>query len=385
MTPVPRITFDNVCKSFGSTEVLRKFTATVGDGEFLVLLGPSGCGKSTLLRMLAGLTDITDGTISYDDEPINGWDVRKRDVAFVFQSYALYPQMTARQNIAFPLIVGRLRPWQHLPVISSIARRRLIRTPEIRTRVEETAAKLELTPLLDRRPARLSGGQRQRVALARALVRDPSVYLLDEPLSNLDAKLRTQTRGDIVRLHRAVGKTFVYVTHDQVEAMTMATQIIVMNNGEIQQIGSPADVYDRPANLFVAGFVGTPPMNFIPDGYLEAFPDGFPGTAAQAARSLVVGVRPESLELPTGPQARGIPVEIDTVERIGAETIVECRLPPLPGAATTAPLVAVRVAASTDVRVGAGAVLRAVPGGVTLFDSDTSQRVTAPVEVPAIR
>ena len=260
---MPNITFEKVTKSYGTTEVLREFSVSVPDGEFLVLLGPSGCGKSTLLRMIAGLTDITSGTISFDDEEINRWDVRRRNVAFVFQSYALYPQLTVRQNIAFPMQMTRLKSWHHAPIVGAITRRRLMRTPEIRDKVEAIAGQLKLTELLDRRPAKLSGGQRQRVALARSLVREPSIYLLDEPLSNLDATLRTQMRSDIITLQRSVAKTFVFVTHDQVEAMTMASTIIVMNDGVIQQVATPDEVYDRPQNTFVARFVGSPPMNWM--------------------------------------------------------------------------------------------------------------------------
>jgi multiple sugar transport system ATP-binding protein len=225
---MPNITFEKVTKSYGTTEVLREFSVSVPDGEFLVLLGPSGCGKSTLLRMIAGLTDITSGSVTFDGEEVNRWDVRRRNVAFVLQSYALYPQLTVAQNIAFPMLMASLKSWHHAPIVGPIVRRRLMRSPEIRDKVDAIAAQLQLTELLDRRPAKLSGGQRQRVALARSLVREPSLYLLDEPLSNLDATLRTQMRSDLITLHRTVGKTFVFVIHDQVEAMTMASTIIVI-------------------------------------------------------------------------------------------------------------------------------------------------------------
>ncbi|MEO2037388.1 MAG: ABC transporter ATP-binding protein, partial [Martelella sp.] len=223
---MPALSFRNVSKSFGDNTVIKTFDADIHDGEFLVLLGPSGCGKSTLLRMIAGLSDITSGELLFDGEIANDWQPRRRGVAFVFQTYALYPHATVRENIAFPLIMDAFRPWYHLPVVNMIARARLMKRADIAERTLGIARQLELEPLLDRRPASLSGGQRQRVALARALVRNPSLYLLDEPLSNLDAKLRTQMRSEISALHHKVGKTFVYVTHDQVEAMTMATRII---------------------------------------------------------------------------------------------------------------------------------------------------------------
>ncbi|MET0429929.1 MAG: ABC transporter ATP-binding protein, partial [Microvirga sp.] len=261
---MPELTFKNISKSFGDTAVIEAFNATIHDGEFLVLLGPSGCGKSTLLRMIAGISEITSGEILFDSVVANDWEPKRRGVAFVFQTYALYPHMTVRGNIAFPLVMDRFKTWHHLPIVSTLARRRAMRSPEIVARTEHIARQLELEPLLERRPGSLSGGQRQRVALARALVRNPSLYLLDEPLSNLDAKLRTQTRSEISALHQKVGKTFIYVTHDQVEAMTMATRVIVMDRGVVQQIDTPEAIYDNPANTFVARFVGSPPMNLIP-------------------------------------------------------------------------------------------------------------------------
>ncbi|MER2634928.1 MAG: ABC transporter ATP-binding protein, partial [Rhizobiaceae bacterium] len=260
---MPDIQLKDVTKRFGNSTIIPRFDASIKDGEFLVLLGPSGCGKSTLLRMIAGLTEITDGALAFDGQDVTDWSPSRRGVAFVFQSYALYPHMTVRENIAFPLLMDAFRTWHHIPLVSSIVRWKLMRRPDIASRTNQIAEQLELTPLMDRRPASLSGGQRQRVALARSLVRDPSLYLLDEPLSNLDAKLRTQMRSEISALHQRVRKTFIYVTHDQVEAMTMATNIIVMNDGEIQQIGTPDEIYARPANTFVARFVGAPPMNLL--------------------------------------------------------------------------------------------------------------------------
>jgi len=384
---MPRISFEQVTKSFGHTQVLRDFSATVEDGEFLVLLGPSGCGKSTLLRMIAGLTDVTSGNIRFDSETINDWDVLRRNVAFVFQSYALYPQMTVRENIAFPLIMQQFRSWHHLPVVGSVVRRRLMRSPGIADKISAIAAQLELTALLERRPSKLSGGQRQRVALGRSLVRNPSAYLLDEPLSNLDAKLRTQMRGDITRLHRTVGKTFVYVTHDQVEAMTMATTIIVMNDGVIQQIGSPDDIYDRPENTFVATFVGSPPMNLIDGRGIQQHP-GMLGDAFLPANdfvgALVGGIRPESLRV--GPPASGgMPATIDVVERVGAETLIGCRLNQSGDAEGATPLVFARVPASFAFQAGSACSLCADPGSMSWFDRSGGKRIELPIEAEASR
>jgi multiple sugar transport system ATP-binding protein len=280
--------------------------------------------------MIAGLTDITSGELRFDGEVVNEWDVHRRGVAFVFQTYALYPHLTVRENISFPLVMERFRPWHHLPVVNSIARRAIARQPEVASTTNDIAAQLHLTELLDRRPASLSGGQRQRVALGRALIRKPSLYLLDEPLSNLDAKLRTQMRSEISTLHKRVGKTFVYVTHDQVEAMTMATRIIVLDKGEVQQIGTPDEIYYRPANTFVARFVGSPPMNLIPVrrtgnrlhlrgtswDHQGPLPDG---------EELLLGIRPEKVEV--SPDTAGmIPARVSVVERLGGETLLGCRL-----------------------------------------------------------
>ncbi|CUH80962.1 ABC transporter ATP-binding protein [Tropicibacter naphthalenivorans] len=329
---MPKIDFNGISKTFGTNTVIRRFNASVEDGEFLVLLGPSGCGKSTLLRMIAGLSEISGGEMLFDGQRANDWSPKQRGVAFVFQSYALYPHMTVRANIAFPLVIDRFKKWHHIPIINMIHRWQVMNRPEVKAAVDRIAEHLELTPLLDRRPGSLSGGQRQRVALARSLVRDPSLYMLDEPLSNLDAKLRTQMRSEITTLHQKVKKTFVYVTHDQVEAMTMATRIVVMNGGVIQQIGTPDEIYDEPANTFVAKFVGAPPMNLIPvkysadrlttyDGVSWTHGAGTPGGESSA----IFGIRPEKLELRPEGQAR-IPARVAVIERLGAETIIGCRL-----------------------------------------------------------
>ena len=238
------VTFENVSKRYGDVVAVDDLNLDIRDAEFMVLVGPSGCGKTTSLRMIAGLEEITDGTLRIGEKVINDVPPKDRDIAMVFQSYALYPHMTIRDNLAFGL---KLR---HVPKV------------QIEARVKEAAAILDLTRYLDRKPRELSGGQRQRVALGRAIVREPAVFLMDEPLSNLDAKLRVETRADILRLHQRLNTTFVYVTHDQIEAMTMGSRIAVMNEGRLQQVGSPQELYDRPLNRFVAGFIGSPAMNF---------------------------------------------------------------------------------------------------------------------------
>jgi len=315
----------------------------VGDGEFMVLLGPSGCGKTTTLRMIAGLESITFGTLSIDGTAVNEVPAKDRDIAMVFQSYALYPHMTVKNNLAFGL------------------RRRKVAREEIERRVTSVADTLELTPLLARKPHALSGGQRQRVALGRAIVRDPKVFLFDEPLSNLDAALRVSTRAEISALHRRLGATMIYVTHDQVEAMTMGTTICIMNGGRVMQVGPPLQVYRRPANTFVAGFLGNPPMNLLPatvtdgDGGRELkIGDSMIGLPPERAPALApgtqvtFGIRAEHLALEPreGAHVAAIPSEAIQIEPLGAETIVMLRLP---GVEKT--LVA-RVAGDSDVELG---------------------------------
>ena len=381
---MPQIAFRKVRKTFGTNTVIGAFDAQVEDGEFLVLLGPSGCGKSTLLRMIAGLSETSGGQLLFDGKVANDWSPRERGVAFVFQSYALYPHMTVRANIAFPLIMDRFRKWHHIPLVNSVHRWRMMRDPVVAGAVERIADQLELGPLLDRRPASLSGGQRQRVALARSLVRDPSLYLLDEPLSNLDAKLRTQMRSEITTLHRKVGKTFIYVTHDQVEAMTMATRIIVMNKGEIQQIDTPDGIYDHPANTFVARFVGAPPMNLI-DVMLGT---GGNVTAAGSqwlhsgprpvGPQAILGIRPEKLTLTPAGQGM-IAARVAVVERLGAETVVGCRLD-RPGqdhgSLVTEDLVHVRVSGNPGLEHGAPCGLSYAPADAVWFDTASGQRIS---------
>jgi multiple sugar transport system ATP-binding protein len=299
------VVFDSIYKSFGSTRVLHGISLDISDGEFMVLVGPSGCGKSTLLRMLAGLEDITAGTIAIDGRVVNDLDSKDRDISMVFQSYALYPHMTARDNMGFSL---KLRKERASRIAEGVAR---------------AARILNLEPFLDRYPRELSGGQRQRVAMGRAIVRDPKVFLFDEPLSNLDAKLRVAMRSEIKALHQRLKTTTVYVTHDQVEAMTMADRIAVMNEGRIEQLGEPLELYDRPANLFVAQFIGSPAMNVFEgvhtNGAVEALGARWPcAVKPREGQSVLYGIRPEHLSF----DRQGIPGEIEVVEPMGAETEV---------------------------------------------------------------
>lgn len=315
---------NNVRKSYGTVACLKEVNIEVADGEFLVLLGPSGCGKSTLLNAIAGLEPVTDGEIVIDGVVVNEVASAARDIAMVFQSYALYPTMTVRKNLTFGMRV------------------RGVSKTEQRASVDRVATMLQLQPLLDRKPSQLSGGQRQRVAMGRAMVREPKIFLFDEPLSNLDAKLRTELRAEIKKLHQRIRTTTVYVTHDQIEAMTLATKIVVMKGGEVQQIGTPQQVYEQPANLFVAKFIGSPSMNCL-EGHLEV-DDGHglfvggpnPGhplrialgvlseqQAAYVGETVVLGIRPEWISLATqaNPQGR-LAACVDVVEPTGADNFV---------------------------------------------------------------
>ncbi|CPR09711.1 ABC transporter ATP-binding protein [Mycobacterium bohemicum DSM 44277] len=317
------IVLAHVSKNYpdGATAV-NDLNLTIADGEFLILVGPSGCGKTTTLNMIAGLEDISSGELRIDGQRMNEKAPRDRDIAMVFQSYALYPHMTVRQNIAFPLTLAKMKK------------------AEIAQKVEETAKTLDLTDLLDRKPAQLSGGQRQRVAMGRAIVRHPKAFLMDEPLSNLDAKLRVQMRGEIARLQKRLGTTTVYVTHDQTEAMTLGDRVVVMHGGVAQQVGTPDELYERPVNLFVAGFIGSPAMNFfpatltpvgleLPFGEVTLTPDVAQVIAQHPKpRGVIVGVRPEHLAdaaLIDGYQrirALTFEVKVDLVESLGADKYV---------------------------------------------------------------
>ena len=391
---MPALTFSHLTKRFGNSEVIRDFTAEIPDKEFLVLLGPSGCGKSTMLRMIAGLISIDDGDLLFDGERVNDLDPKRRDIAFVFQSYALYPHLSVRANIAFPLLMSRFRWWHHIPGIDVIMRLRAMRDPAVAGRVAEIAEMMELTALLDRRPKSLSGGQRQRVALARALVRDPAVYLLDEPLSNLDAKLRSQMRVEISALYERVGKSFVYVTHDQVEAMTMGTRIILMDAGVIQQEGTPKEIYDRPANTFVARFIGSPAMNLMPatldaDGARLSHGDALAlGEGERPERDdVLLGVRAERLRVaPRG--ASGIPARVRVVERLGAETIVGFHLgddePGTLGAAAARDVYYARIPGELDVALGDLVSVTPDLTNASWFDRETGDRLATRAEVAVV-
>ena len=347
----------------------------VGDGELIVIVGPSGCGKSTLLRTVAGLETVTEGEIRIDGRRVNEVEPKDRDIAMVFQTYALYPHMTVFDNMAYGLKIAR------------------VPKAEIRSRVEEAARLLALDEYLERRPKALSGGQRQRVAMGRAIVRQPSVFLFDEPLSNLDALLRVQMRLEIKQLQRRLGITSLYVTHDQVEAMTLADRLVVMNAGVAEQIDSPMGVYERPASTFVASFIGSPGMNFL-DGTVGA--DGAslgrddaapialraPGLDAFAGRAVRAGVRPEHLELARGADA-DFELEVVTVETLGADTLLHGLPAGEAGAATTVVdgarhSMAVRVPGKTRVAEGERVGLRVVEGGWHLFDAKGGERIEAP-------
>ncbi|MDQ7249086.1 ABC transporter ATP-binding protein [Dongia sedimenti] len=285
-----------VHKSYNKVPTVHGVDLSIADGEFVVLLGPSGCGKSTLLRMIAGLEEITAGEIAIDGTVVNALEPRERGCAMVFQNYALYPHMTVAENIGYALKVAGTRK------------------PERRARVAAVAQSLGIAELLDRKPGTLSGGQRQRVAIGRAMIREPKVFLFDEPLSNLDAKLRAQMRIEIRRLHQRLGVTSVFVTHDQVEAMTLADRLVVLNHGRIEQIGTPTEVYRRPASRFVAGFIGAPAMNFL-TGTLAA--DGRIAIGSGAGTPVTIGVRPDEIQLLDAPLKGTLDFEIELVEELG--------------------------------------------------------------------
>ncbi len=350
------VTIRDLRKSYGTTKVIHGVDVDIADGEFVVLVGPSGCGKSTLLRMIAGLEGITSGSIAIGDKVVNSLPPSDRDIAMVFQNYALYPHKTVAANMAFALRM-----------------RRMDKT-EIAERVKRAAEILGLTPYLDRYPRALSGGQRQRVAMGRAIVRDPQVFLFDEPLSNLDAKLRVQMRTEIRELHQRLKTTTVYVTHDQIEAMTMADKIVVMQGGHIEQVGSPLELYDRPANVFVAGFIGSPSMNMLNgtvedrDGTLQvrvgdvALPVSGTRTVTPG-QSVIMGIRPEHL----GRAEAGIDATVSVIEPTGSETHVVFD-------ADGEDLTAV-FRERTDLRPGDTVRLSADANAILLFDSTTGVRL----------
>lgn len=351
------VEISNVTKAYGQLETIKGVSVDVPDGSFVVLVGPSGCGKSTLLRMIAGLEDITSGEIRIGGRVVNDVEPKHRDIAMVFQNYALYPHMTIAENMGFSL--------------------RLAKKPaaEIQSRVAEAARMLGLSDYLDRYPKQLSGGQRQRVAMGRAVVRNPQVFLFDEPLSNLDAKLRVQMRAELKELHARLKTTTVYVTHDQIEAMTMADKIVVMKDGLIEQVGSPLELYDHPANVFVASFIGSPSMNFI-KGKVSAdqksvqTSDGInlplgAATALVGGNDVTFGIRPEHLTLTD--EAQGIPVTITNLEPTGSDTFIQGMI--------GTQKIEVQLHQRLNARIGDTVHLNYATGNVHLFDASTGIRI----------
>ncbi len=353
MADMAGVRLERVAKSFGSVRVIDGLNLSVGDGELLVLVGPSGCGKSTVLRMISGLEDVTDGRIVIGEQDVTHVAPSRRKVAMVFQSYALFPHMTVAENVGFGL--------------------RLAKTPreEIRRRVTDVAKVLQIEPLLERKPRQLSGGQRQRVAIGRSIIRNPKVFLFDEPLSNLDAALRIRMRLEIARLHRRLGATMIYVTHDQTEAMTLADRIAVVNAGSIEQFGTPMELYERPANMFVAGFIGAPSMNFAPatvdisettpvivcgDAKIRI------GSAPVPADLATLGIRPEHLS-PTLADDGDFQARVEIVEDLGAESLVYLQTGLMDDALT------MRVIAGTDLNPGDHVGVRIDRNCLHLFDS----------------
>jgi multiple sugar transport system ATP-binding protein len=349
------VTLRDVRKAFGPVEVIHGVSIDIRDGEFVTLVGPSGCGKSTLLRMIAGLENISGGTIAIGDRIVNDVPPKARDIAMVFQNYALYPHMTVAENMGFSMMLRKAD------------------SSEMKARIDRAAQILGLSQLLDRYPRQLSGGQRQRVAMGRAIVRDPQVFLFDEPLSNLDAKLRVQMRTEIKELHQRLKTTTVYVTHDQIEAMTMADTIVVMHDGIVEQIGAPLDLYDRPANLFVAGFIGSPAMNFFSgridaSGFLTETGVRLPlrgAPPASGGRPAIYGLRPEQLRI----DPAGLEAEIVVIEPTGSETLLVCRI----GGQEISAQLRERVTAKP------GETIRLLPegSGMHLFDQATGNRLPA--------
>ena len=364
------LTIQNVHKRYGATHILKGIDLSIADGEFLILVGPSGCGKSTLLSMIAGLDDISEGQIRIGDRVVNDVSPKDRDIAMVFQSYALYPSMTVRENIEFAMKMKK------------------VPAAERAATVDRVAKMLQMDALLDRRPAQLSGGQRQRVAMGRALARNPAIFLFDEPLSNLDAKLRVEMRAEIKSLHQRLKNTIVYVTHDQVEAMTLGDRIAVMKDGLVQQFGTPAEIYERPANVYVAGFIGSPTMNFLTarleagskgasllfDGCAVPVPIAIAGAHADAVggitgRSVIAGIRPEHF-VPVAANAPGaVPIKVELLEPTGADTYAVARI--------GSKAVTLRFAPKQAPRVGDTAWVGIDPAAVNLFDPKSEQRIAA--------
>ena len=358
-----RVVFEKVTKRYGDTEVIHNIDTVIDNGEFTVIVGPSGCGKSTLLRMIAGLEEISSGTISIDGRVVNDLEPKDRDIAMVFQNYALYPHMTVFNNMAYGL---KLRKFSR---------------EEIKTRVDQAAKLLQLEGLLHRKPRQLSGGQRQRVAMGRCIVREPKVFLFDEPLSNLDAKLRVQMRLELRNLHKRLRVTSIYVTHDQVEAMTLGDRLIVINGGYAEQIGSPLEIYKRPATRFVAGFIGSPAMNFLDgqlsaDGQSAALAGGLhlplkrknKNLQARNGSEVSVGIRPEHFRL-SDPEQALLPLKVDHSEFLGADTMIYGRLP------DNDLLITARLPGTHYAVTGSILPLTVDPVHIHLFDKKTGNRL----------
>jgi sn-glycerol 3-phosphate transport system ATP-binding protein len=352
------ISLHGVTKSFGKTEVIHRTDLLIGDGEFVVLVGPSGCGKSTVLRMIAGLETTTEGEVRIGGKRVNEVEPKDRNIAMVFQNYALYPHMSVYDNMAYGLKIRKLAK------------------DDIERRVQRAAKILELAQYLQRKPRELSGGQRQRVAMGRAIVREPAAFLFDEPLSNLDAKLRVQMRLEIQKLHRELRTTSVYVTHDQVEAMTLADRMIVINAGAVEQAGAPLEVYDDPASIFVAGFIGSPSMNFLPgrltgggvdvgEGLVIPVPAG---VRERAGAQVTVGIRPEHLVAADGP-GPVFQFHVDTVEALGADSLLH--------GAFDAAIIVVRIEGHAMPKPGATLTISAMPDKVLFFDTASGKRLKA--------
>jgi multiple sugar transport system ATP-binding protein len=360
------VSLDGVRKSFGDREVVHGVSCEVGDGELVVVVGPSGCGKSTLLRMVAGLETVTAGTVAIDGRIVNGIEPKDRDIAMVFQNYALYPHMSVYDNMAFGL---KMRKFDR---------------PEIDRRVREAAEILGIHDYLRRKPRQLSGGQRQRVALGRAIVRHPQVFLFDEPLSNLDAKLRVQMRVELKKLHQRLGTTAIYVTHDQVEAMTLGDRVVVMRDGWVQQVGDPMELYNEPANRFVAGFIGSPAMNFAnvritgENGGIWAEGDGIrlkvPGhmsnrVGGHAGKEVTLGIRPEDMRIArdSDPADMNIGAVVEVVERLGSEILLDVAVGPATMVASVEPTVTAKVHEKLQLAVN--------PHRLHFFDSETEAAI----------
>jgi len=350
-----KVTFRQVEKSYGTQRVVHGVDLEVDDGEFAVIVGPSGCGKSTLLRMVAGLEPISDGEILIGDRVVNQVEPMNRDIAMVFQNYALYPHMSVLQNMEFGLSL------------------RKVSKQEIKSRIDKAAKILQLEGFLDRKPSTLSGGQRQRVAMGRAIVRNPEVFLFDEPLSNLDAKLRVQMRLEIKRLHNELSATSIYVTHDQVEAMTMGDKMIVVNEGRVDQVGRPIDIYQQPATTFVAGFIGSPPMNFVSatvekDGIVNTI-DGHKISQVNGKEipsgDVIFGIRPEEIEMCEKDEA-SFSLRVDTTESLGAETLIYC--------VNGTTELTLRRAGALEFASGEEINVRFPPKSIHYFDPETQRR-----------